>query len=83
MNLTSGSLSGKNKGRRVAGVGSSPTRSKLWRRLRKLDRKCSLAREKENYLHVYSTKVELKAKQDFEKFDAKRKEVRLKLKGYK
>ena len=36
--LTGGSLSGQNKGRRAAGVGSSPTLPTLWKLLRKLDR---------------------------------------------
>lgn len=47
-NITSDSLSGKNRSGRAAGVGSSPTRSILWKRLRELDREYSIVTARSN-----------------------------------
>lgn len=84
--MTGGSLRGQNKDRRIAGVGSSPTlptksaRTRLWKRLRKLDRDINSL----DHLTVYQfCQDELnKTLTRIEKLDAKRKQVRLKLKGY-
>lgn len=75
-------------GRRVTGVGSSPTlptkavRTRLWKRLRKLDKELEELKNvpwsnncKLDW--VYGSNITKK-----QKLDQKRKEVRLKLKGY-
>ena len=84
--MTRDSLSGQNSSRRADGVGSSPALSKskktaLWKRLRKYDRKIG---EIDRYIWLFGAidrkyiSMETKRK----KLDQKRKEVRMKLKGY-
>lgn len=68
---------------RIAGTGSSPVlptksqRTKLWKRLRKLDRRIS---ELSSPFSCYFAKNSI---EKIRKLDQKRKEVRNKLKGYK
>lgn len=87
------SLSGQNEGRRVAGLGSSPNRPTksqktiLWHRLRRLDRQCHQQQTIVKQWRVFRSIVEYdkickKAEGRFARYDAQRKEVRLKLKGY-
>ena len=90
MTLSGDSLSGQNKGRRAAGTGSSPVlptkyeRTKLWNRLRELDRKHGLQalymKKCLSYLS-YGDLME-QARQKLLGIDLKRKSIRLKLKGY-
>lgn len=85
MNKTGDSLSGQNKGRRAAGIGSSPVlpvykKTVLWNRLRKLDRAIHLINKKLSFDGLIwrnknpSDLVKLKM------LDDKRKETRHKLK---
>lgn len=74
-------------GRRVTGVGSSPAlpikeKTKLWNKLRKLDRKIGiLDRElRRDFMFIIQGEFEKEDKRD--KLDKKRKYIRLKLKGY-
>ena len=83
------SLRGQNKGRRVAGVGSSPTlpnkstRTRLWKRLRKLDAKIYDISCWIDHGYIYLTTKEYMEKLDKrDKWDEERKKIRLKLKGY-
>lgn len=90
MKNTGDSLSGQNKGRRTAGVGSSPTlptklqRTRLWNQLRKLDRQygricaqigCSIP-----FAKLFSYNEKLVTKLGW--IDQIRKKIRNKLKGY-
>ena len=84
-------LSGQTEDRRIARVGSSPApstrseRTRLWNRLRKLDRQIA---EADNWLYYNSwslgwntgkKKRDVEARRD--RLDAKRKDVRMRLKG--
>lgn len=81
--MTSDSLSGQNRDRRVAGVRSSRTRSILWNRLRKLDRKIFYIKEAIARSVILSDQDGFKVSVSvFKAADLKRKEVRLMLKGY-
>lgn len=83
------SLSGQNEVRRHASAGSSPApsakskRTRLWQRLRRLDRKISYLDDNLRVLryacpnHPDTEKREIQR----DKADAKRRSVRLKLKG--
>ncbi len=90
------SLSGQNRCRRAAGLGSSPSlsilpksqKTRLWKRLREYDRKISKLKGTPAW-YLYGKKCQdymsdsaLKVLATIEKLDAKRKEVRNKLKGY-
>ena len=84
-----GSLRDQNKVRRHAGVGLSPTpltksvRTRLWKRLRGLDRKVAqldYAIWIGSYLRTHKENLKFKERRDKE--DAKRRSVRRKLKGY-
>lgn len=85
--LSNDSLSGENLDGRIAGEGSSPSRStklrkRVWKRLRFYDRKCS--KHKIGYLAYVQYPIGNFYKKDYEKyieFDLKRKEVRNKLKN--
>lgn len=86
---TGDSLSGQNKGRRAAGTGSSPVhptrseRTRLWKRLRYLDRECAKCKELIDWYNIVIQKERyIKQTEKFKNLDARRKEVRLKLKGY-
>lgn len=74
--------------RRVTGVGSSPTlpnkseKTRLWKKLRKLDRKLSKMKSipwshSNEYAWIYGKNINKK-----QELDRKRKQIRLKLKGY-
>ena len=89
-----GSLRGENKVRRYAGAGSSPApsarseRTRLWQRLRKYDRKITqldreiqLARWRNVYIGKNSWPLDELEKRRA-KWDAKRRSVRRRLKGY-
>lgn len=82
----SDSLSGQNTIGRNAGLGSSPSRSsktktKLWKKIRKLDKKCA------SFVKIYKWYMNKKSREclygfkAYLKFDQKRKEVRMKLKS--
>jgi hypothetical protein len=86
-------LSGQTEGRRVASAGSSPApptrsaRTRLWKRLRRLDRQIHEADEWlrfNSWLHGWGTeKRRTKVKERRFRLDAQRKATRMKLKGYK
>lgn len=76
--------------RRVAGVGSSPTlpvkseRTRLWNRLRKLDREIGkLQHETHVWGIIWSKKIREQTAGKLLKKDRQRKSIRLQLKGYK
>lgn len=84
--ISSDSLSGQNVVGRNAGLGSSPSRStktktKLWKKLRKLDKKCALFVRNYKWYMNKESKECLYAYNKYLKFDQKRKEVRMKLKS--
>lgn len=88
-NILEGSLRGKNKDRRVAGAGSSPVlptkskRTQLWKQLRKLDSMIHNISCCIDYGYVYLTTEEYMEKlSKRNKMDAKRKKIRMMLKGY-
>lgn len=80
------SLSGQNKDRRIAGGGSNPSlptksvRTKLWKNLRKLDRKIGRLTRWIRLTCLEGAEYNSKTLLEL---DSKRKEIRLKLKGYK
>ena len=81
------SLGGKNTARRGGGVGSSPapsTRKKLRDRLRKYDRKISELEKEANdpYVLIFRESHYIKICDRMAKLDKKRKQTRLRLKGY-
>ena len=91
--MAGASLSGQNDGRRADGFGSSPkrpTKSRrtiLWHRLRRLDRQCHIQQSIIKQWRVFRRvdeydKICKKAEGRFVRYDAQRKETRLKLKGY-
>ena len=100
MSISRDSLSGQNRGRRVAGGGSSPPpsikvltksqKTKLWKRLRRYDSKIDPIKSRldsyywqmERYRCWGGIEHPESLKEKFNKLDAKRKDVRNKLKGY-
>ncbi len=83
------SLSGQNRGRRVASVGSSPAlspsqKTRLWQRLRRYDRKIAQIDEVFKYGEWFiSDKKRIPImKNNRQKLDERRRVVRMKLKGY-
>jgi hypothetical protein len=90
MKNLSDSLSGQNMDRRVAGIGSSPKHSlslkqktKLWKKLRKLD--CEYSRLKDlnsSGWNLWYNRPYQANQAKMSEIDDKRKEIRNKLKGY-
>ncbi len=83
------SLSGQNRGRRVACVGSSPAlspskKTRLWQRLRKYDREIAEIDEVFKYgeFFIFDKKRIPVMKKSRQELDEKRRVVRMKLKGY-
>lgn len=86
------SLRGQNKGRRVAGVGSSPAlptrseRTRLWQRLRRLDRQIAGLDQwlyLNSWFRGWTTEQERGKKTERRAaLDAKRRDARNRLKGY-
>lgn len=85
MNLQGDSLSGQNKDGRIAGAGSSPAlpaklRTKLWKRLRLLDRKCG---DVDYAIRcVFSDAGAKRADIQYKQYDGERFQIRRQLKGY-
>ena len=87
---TRDSLRGQNEHRRMASAGSSPApsarsqRTRLWKRLRRLDRKIHWldAGIKSNAVFSYEPRMDRKMECQRIKADAQRISVRNKLKGY-
>jgi len=85
-NTSSDSLSGQNMVGRNASLGSSPSRStkirtRIWKQLRKLDRRCSQLYQCYMLYKTYKFQWDHTNYTNYIKTDQKRKEIRLKLKA--